>query len=64
MSDAREAVNNIRNPERLNIVPNAGEKRRGELRGQISVELPRGVVKDVTVQHPFVQQILRKLPYA
>ena len=64
MSDAREAVDNIRNPDVLKIVANAGWSRKDELRGQISVDLPRGVVKDVTREHPYVQQILRQLPYA
>jgi hypothetical protein len=64
MSDVRNKVDNITDPSKLKIVHNAGWSRKDEARGQVSVDVPRGVVKDVVKEHPLVAQILRNLQYA
>ncbi len=61
MSDVKDKVDNIKDPNRLNIAYNAAANQKGEGRGQISVDVPRSAIKDVTKENPYVAQLLRIL---
>lgn len=63
MDEVSAYVRGIKDRRDLQIVPNAGNNRSGELRGQIKAAVPSSMIEDVVGGYPYAAQMLRTLPY-